>query len=670
MSSDAYKVHAKIIAICLSVVLLFIGCAQSTKRIDNKNDHGKLNKDKRLTELKKLYQEGQYDRVITKADTLKKSKDPEIRKKANFYLYKAKHAQLLEEKNLLKKQVELGEEKMLLDVDKAALLPEEKPKRSRGEIEETPGLGGSISLNSEKSQMHPKIRKKLLQKVGTINLVDADLDFLLHEIFKSTGVNVLADVSILKGKKITIRVRDETVEDILAYLSEQYDLEFIPKGNAIYLTDRKNVDVKSEIKEKLETRVYRLNKGLNESKLVRDFTALSDLSFVQSLSMSSSGGGGGGTGMGMGTGMGAGMGMGMGMDSSMGGMGMAADSGRISKVSGELGKKSSIEVILENIHELLDWPAGSKLLLDRKRNIVIIRTTLKVHKEIAALLKEFDKDPIQVVIEARYIEVSNMEDFDFGINFNLQGDFGKTQLGSSGTFFDIPFSEPSSATGGSSILLSGVLNKLEYQAILFLLDRSEKITTISSPKVTTTNNSQATIAVATNVPFVEDYDVVTSGVSDVEASASGNVVVSQPALKANINDQNFEGIALNVTPSVGADAKTINLVIQPVVRTVVDEETIQDAALIEDVTVPSITRPIIESRVVNTQLIIEDGNTVVLGGQITRKHSFTRQQTPFLGDIPILGNLFKRKKRKEEKTHLLIFVTAHILSPTGQGYVN
>lgn len=647
MSSAAYEVNSKIIAVCLTVVLVFAGCAQSTKRIDNKNDHGKLNKDKRLTELKKLYQEGQYDRVITKADILKKSKDPEIRKKANFYLYKAKHAQLLEEKNALKEQAELSEEKMLLDVDKAALLPEEKPKRSRGEIKESPGLGGSVSPKEDKPQIHPKIRKKLLQKVGTINLVDADLDFLLHEIFKSTGVNILADVSILKGKKITIRVRNETVEDILTYLSDQYNLEFVPKGNAIYLTDHKNIE------EKLETRVYRLNKGLNESKIVRDFSALSELSFVQSLSMTGGGGGGGGIGGGIGGGFGVGGDV---------GVGGGAGSGKISGVSGELGKKASIEVILENIDKLVDWPKEGKVLLDRKKNIVFIRTTAKIHQEIAALIKELDKDPVQIVIEARFLEVSHMEDFDFGFNFNVKE--------TSGTFFDIPFSAPPASTGGSSILLSGVLDQFDFKAVLFLLDRSENVTAISSPKVTTTNNSLATIAVAKNIPFVEDFEIVTSGVSNVNPSASGNVVVSQPAIRANINDQNFEGIALNVTPSVGADAKTINLVIQPVVRTQVDEITIQNAALIEDVTVPSIVRPIIESRVVNTQLTIEDGNTVVLGGQITSRHTFTRQQTPFLGDIPILGNLFKRKTREGEKTHLLIFVTAHILSPTGQGYVD
>lgn len=651
----------KITIICFSALVFFMNCAQQTKRVTT-NDEVDIveERDKKIRELKNLYKKGLYDEVIARAEKLNKSKDPETRRKANFYLYNARRAQLQERKELMEEQSSLDNEKMLLDVEKEAHLPEEKPEKDREEIEGAPGLGESISQVKELS---PEIKKKLMQKVGIIDLNNVDLDFLISEIFRNTGVNILADTTILNERKINIRVRDETVEDILNYLSDQYDLEMKTKGNTVYLTSREAS--KKKIAREFETRVYHLNKGLNESKLVKDFVALSDLSFVQSLSSLNGGVGGGSMGGGMSGGMGGGMGMGMGMsmsmDMGMAGAGMGPGGGKVSEVSGNLGKKSSIEVILENIKDLVEWPEGSKILLDRKKNLVFLRTTSKVHKEIAILIKELDKDPIQVVIESRFLEVSHVEDFDFGINFKVND--------TSGTFFNIPFSAPPVTTGGSTVVLSGVIDQFDFQAVLFLLDRSENVTTISSPKVTTTNNSQATIAVARNVPFVEDYEVVTSGVSDVEPSAGGNVIVSEPALKANINDQNFEGIALNVTPSIGADAKTISLVIQPVVRSVVDEEVIQNAAIIRDITVPDIVRPIIESRIVNTQLTIEDGNTVVLGGQITGRKNFTKQQTPFLGDIPILGNLFKRRTTRNEKTHLLIFVTVRILSPTGQKYL-
>lgn len=647
---------------CMAILFFHNGCALPYKDTSAKKDHGKANNDERLAELQELFKEERYDEVIAKADRLKADKDPQIRKLSNLYVYEAKRAQLMDEEKLLRMAGEEGKERMLIDVERKAQLPEEKPDRLRSEIKESPGLGKPLIPESPKTAIPLEIKKKLLQKVGTINLVDADLDFLLHEIFKATGVNVLADVSLLKGKKITIRVREETIEDILNYLADQYNLEFNVKGNAIYLTEHK--EEKEPKKEMLETRIYRLNKGLNESRLVRDFSAMADLSFVQSLSKI---GGGGGVGGGISGGIGGGVGGGAsGFGAGMGGAGSSAGAGvgKISEVSGDLGKKSSIEVVMENISELIEWPAGSKILVDRKKNIVIIRTSLKAHAEISALLEELDKDPIQVVIEARYVEVSNIEDFDFGINTAFQADLGKTDLGQSGTFFGIPFTPPPVPPGGTSLVLSGILDRFEYQAVLFLLDRSQSVTTISSPKVTTTNNSPATIAVAVNVPFVDDFEVTPTTTTSVQ----GVTTTTGGTAKANINDENFEGIALSVTPSVGADAKTISLVIQPVVRSIVDEVTIQSAALIEGIPVPDIVRPIIESRVVNTQLTIEDGSTVVLGGQIIRKKAFTKQQTPLLGDVPVIGNLFKRKTTRDEKRNLLIFVTAHILSPTGQGY--
>lgn len=636
---------------CILTLFIHNGCALPHKSSSAKSEPVESKKDKRLIELQTLFSQERYKDVISKADKLKDNNDPHIRKSAYFFLYNARSAQLHEEDKRLKMMSEESKQQMLLDVEKATQLPEEKTKRLRSEIEDKPGLGEPITFVSQEPLITAEIKKKLLQKVGTINLIDADLDFLLHEIFKSTGVNVLADVSLLKGKKITIRVRDETVDDILIYLSDQYGLKFTAKGNTIYLTEHKE-EKEAEDTNRLETRIYRLNKGLNESRLVRDFSAMADLSFVQSLSKAGAGGGGSGGGTQGGTGA-------QGGTSAQGGE-------ELSDVSGELGKKSSIEVVLENIPELLDWPKDSKMLLDRKKNIIIIRTSSKTHKEISALLSEFDKDPIQVVIEARYVEVSNMDDFDFGSNAAFQGDFGKNELGQSGTFFGIPFTQPAVPPGGSSLLFSGILDRLEYQAVLFLLDRSENATNISSPKVTTTNNSLATIAVATNIPFVDDFEVTpttTTSVDGVNTTTGGTA-------KANINDENFEGIALNVTPSVGADAKTISLVIQPVVRTIVNEVIIQSAALIEGIPVPNIVRPIIESRVVNTQLTIEDGSTVVLGGQIIKKRFHTRQQIPFLGNVPVLGSLFRRKTTSDEEKHLLIFVTAHILSPTGQEYRN
>jgi len=131
MLSESFIRKYTIIVICFSAVLFFAGCTHQAKKIDAGGDKKDKTENKRgIAELKKLYQNDLHDEVIVRADKLKKSKNPEVRRKANFYLFSARRAQLLEEKALVERQGELSREKMLLDVGKAAQLPKEKSKRN------------------------------------------------------------------------------------------------------------------------------------------------------------------------------------------------------------------------------------------------------------------------------------------------------------------------------------------------------------------------------------------------------------------------------------------------------------------------------------------------------------------------------------------------------------
>ena len=117
--------------------------------------------------------------------------------------------------------------------------------------------------------------------------------------------------------------------------------------------------------------------------------------------------------------------------------------------------------------------------------------------------------------------------------------------------------------------------------------------------------------------------------------------------------ENFTGIVLNVTPSVGAESSIVQLHLQPVVRDQVGEIIISDGALVEGVSTPAITRPIIETRFLDTQMSIPDGATVVLGG--LKKSVTTTRVTgvPFLRSIPLLGRLFERETLFRERRDLI-----------------
>ena len=116
------------------------------------------------------------------------------------------------------------------------------------------------------------------------------------------------------------------------------------------------------------------------------------------------------------------------------------------------------------------------------------------------------------------------------------------------------------------------------------------------------------------------------------------------------------GILLNVTPSVGKDMKTITLIVAPEVS-----QFSQFRDLGGGVTVPEFT-----SSQLTTSVIMEDGQTIVLGGLMTDSDSNQVTKVPVLGDLPLVGGLFRQKEHTSTKKNLLIFITARLLGPRGQ----
>jgi type II secretory pathway component GspD/PulD (secretin) len=129
----------------------------------------------------------------------------------------------------------------------------------------------------------------------------------------------------------------------------------------------------------------------------------------------------------------------------------------------------------------------------------------------------------------------------------------------------------------------------------------------------------------------------------------------------------FEGVILKVLPSIGINGKIITLTLQPEVSEKVGEE-IFNLVIPDYEGTAEIKRPIMNRRTFATQLSIEDGCTVVLGGLKREKDIMKVSRVPLLGNIPILGRLFSRTYSTTLSTNLLIFVTAHILDPSGSTY--
>ncbi|WP_460732439.1 type IV pilus secretin PilQ [Lysobacter tyrosinilyticus] len=302
-----------------------------------------------------------------------------------------------------------------------------------------------------------------------------------------------------------------------------------------------------------------------------------------------------------------------------------------------------------------------RLVADDRTNTLMISDIPKKIAQLRELVKVIDRPVDQVIIEARIVIATETFAREVGAKFGLHGAIGKdgdrSSLGFGGstdsssanaieranrvvagqrngfTFdrsmnVDLPVQNPAGALA-LSILNAGYLLDVELSA----MQEEGRGEVISNPRVVTSNQREAVIRQGQEVGYV----TVTQG-----AGAGGNVAQQTVQFKDVL-------LEMKVTPTITNDGRVfLNMNVKK------DE--------VEDFIQASIgSVPLINKREVNTAVLIEDGQTVVIGGVYEFRDRSDVQKVPFLGDIPFLGNLFKKKGKNKEKAELLIFVTPKVL---------
>ncbi|HVA66185.1 MAG TPA: type IV pilus secretin PilQ [Elusimicrobiota bacterium] len=310
---------------------------------------------------------------------------------------------------------------------------------------------------------------------------------------------------------------------------------------------------------------------------------------------------------------------------------------------------------------------------DSKTNSVIVTASPSSLTQIAQMVEQLDVRPKEVLIEAKMVEVSLDNSLDYGIQWNevSQGANGGgtdyTGLpftetaptgGTSGTNSQLSYSNflanqpgktipslgsavtgtgvslaPTSAFG--ALTLGRITSHYILNATLSAAAAANKVKILSDPKIATLNNQPANINVVTNVPYVTTTIV------------AGNTGTNVPQ---TVNYAT-EGIQLTVTPLINADGR-ITLTINP------------------NVSQPSATAsanaatgaPALDTRSAQTTVMVKNGDTVVIGGLIQDSVTNDISKIPLLGDIPILGWLFKSTHKVHNRNELLIFVTPTIMT--------
>lgn len=335
-----------------------------------------------------------------------------------------------------------------------------------------------------------------------------------------------------------------------------------------------------------------------------------------------------------------------------------------------------------SIDPLVDPAAGGRIQVDTRSNSLVITERPSRMNRIQAIIERLDKPTDQVMIESKFVEVTNRDVQDLGVNWSSLSGFrvgagpftreytandGKTRSESFGSTnrnsFDntesvteqgVTFNESLAQARSTNILEdilysaaegrvdSAVFSADAFGLILSALDSTNDVELVSNPTVVTMNNTAATINIGEEFP-VPEYTF---------SEERGTFEVSGFTFKPI-------GILLNVTPQVNS-AGFINLDIEPEISSRTGTVNFGGAGGAEI--------PIVTTRKTKSTVTIKSGFTLAIGGLIERTSGKTVNKVPILGDIPLIGRAFRHDADSEDKRNLIIFITARVLNPDGSTY--
>ncbi len=490
--------------------------------------------------------------------------------------------------------------------------------------------GPLFDFESEKGRM-----SKVLEKQVTIHLDDVPLETILVNLSQSSGVNIVADKSLAPLKQVlSINLDHVKLSEFLRYVGRNYELQFQVGDELVWVVDAKDPKRLME-----ETRFYRLRKGFvlpaefGAPETTRTTTTAANATTVTEVQ-------------------------------------------KYQKFVNDLAPAlPSIERAITNLF------TGSRSFIDYEHNLVVARGTPEQLGVMENIIKEFDKPIQQVLIEARFITVSKPAFMQLGVlweadrtsqsvgaqNTSVPQDF--TGLINGGNFPNSINASPTAIIAGANPALGiGIQNAFtkvfganNLTATISALEQSGESQTLSSPRLTVLNNRPATISDGNVQYYYEEYTVA----STVQQyyTASSWVPSGKPT-------KITAGAVLNVLASISGDGKSILLALNPIVNT--DVQLVKYATLSQygvGTNVQSsfdIKLPQYRTEELSTRVAVRSGQTVVMGGVLERERATFVESVPVLGDIPIIGALFRRRTESDTPRYLLIFVTATIVKDNGE----
>ena len=467
---------------------------------------------------------------------------------------------------------------------------------------------------------------RALQMPVTVHLDGVNLNEFILAVGADENINIISD-NLDDERTMTLHAEDVPLKEILDYVARNLGVTFSVGNNMIWASQA----AETATSLPMETRMYRLRKGLSSEEV---------LSGPDSLG------------------------------------------------------------IIEAITRFVPEVEGSDVFFSNKAHVLIVKNTRENLAKVEDIIEALDISPPQVLIEARFISTSVTDLRELGIDWVLNSAVGvtsekvvrngsvlsadKTAIAEGASIGFTAF--PNEATG-LNLTYQGLLTDPMFEAVLHALETSGESRTLSVPKVTTVNNRPASIRVGEDFRYYEQYE---TDLERIDGGDDTDVVrpVTYPTGSPELEEL---GIELQVTPSVGADLASVSLSLIPEISDFVrweywetrassrnrnsnddiidvdDDEGDDDDSLDDDTVV--IKLPIFRRSRIETEIVVQSGETIVMGGLITSTEDKSEERIPVLSSIPLLGVLFRHDTTDVIEQNLLIFVTATILSERGEDLV-
>ncbi len=272
-----------------------------------------------------------------------------------------------------------------------------------------------------------------------------------------------------------------------------------------------------------------------------------------------------------------------------------------------------------------------KISSDDYKNLIMVVTSPSGYKNILSLLMELDVPPRQVLIEATVAELTLRDELKYGLEWFFRDKMlkGDSTLQ---TLLSVP-------TGGPGLVYQFISDSGKFNVAINAFALNDKVNILSTPRLMVLDNQEATIQVGTDIP------IITGEVTAADVSQA------VPSIMRNIQYRNT-GVILRVKPTINTEGLLTLNISQEVSEMGTNP--------------PGISSPTILMRRINTTVVAAQGETIVLGGLISESKGFIVSKVPILGDIPLLGMLFKTTSKDDKKTELIIFLKPTIITNIDQ----